>query len=80
MLLDANAKHVYAIEPSDAYDVLLKNTSKRSEKITYLKIRGDELAISLMTQVGFVDVDIYQRHGYSWTVIDTKPDSSHSID
>jgi len=42
MLLEAGAKHVIAVEPSDAFEVL-RNNIKETEKVTFLKITGDQL-------------------------------------
>lgn len=42
MLLQIGAEHVIAIEPSDAFDVLCRNI-KQPEKVTCLKITGDQL-------------------------------------
>ena len=42
MLLRAGAKHVIAVEPSDAFEVLCNNIEKR-ERVTLLKIAGDQL-------------------------------------
>lgn len=42
MLLGCGARHIYAVEPSDAYTVLKENTSQQCSKITYLNIPGDE--------------------------------------
>ena len=42
MLLEAGAKHVIAAEPSDAFEVL-RNNIKEAEKVTFLKITGDQL-------------------------------------
>jgi SAM-dependent methyltransferase len=42
MLLEAGAKHVIAVEPSDAFEVLCRNIQK-PEKVTCLKIIGDQL-------------------------------------
>jgi len=42
MLLAAGAKHVIAVEPSDAYEVLCRNI-QQPEKVTCLKITGDQL-------------------------------------
>lgn len=33
-------------------------------------------AIQLVEQAGFVDVRIHHRHGYSWSVVGTKPDQA----
>jgi SAM-dependent methyltransferase len=42
MLLEAGAKHVIAVEPSDSFDILRRNISQ-PEKVTFLKITGDQL-------------------------------------
>jgi SAM-dependent methyltransferase len=42
MLLQAGAKHVIAVEPSDAFEILNHNILD-SEKVTCLKITGDKL-------------------------------------
>jgi SAM-dependent methyltransferase len=42
MLLQAGAKHVVAIEPSNAFDVLCQNI-EHPERVTCLKITGDQL-------------------------------------
>jgi SAM-dependent methyltransferase len=42
MLLEAGAKQVFAIEPSDAFEVLCRNIAE-PEKVTRLKITGDQL-------------------------------------
>jgi len=42
MLLEAGAQHVIAVEPSDAFDVLCRNI-RQPEKVTCLKITGDQL-------------------------------------
>jgi len=42
MLLEAGAKYVVALEPSDAFEVLCRNI-KQPEKVTCLKIKGDKL-------------------------------------
>ena len=43
MILDNGAKHVVAVEPSDAFDVLVKNTQAHKDKITYLNVTGDKI-------------------------------------
>jgi SAM-dependent methyltransferase len=43
VFLDAAARHVLAIEPSDAMDVLKANTANRVERITYLQTTGDHI-------------------------------------
>jgi SAM-dependent methyltransferase len=47
MLLDAGAAHVVAVEPSDAFDVLLRNTAERKDRITYVRATGDQLPANL---------------------------------
>lgn len=47
MLLDADATHVVAIEPSAAFSVLQTNTSNRSSQVTYLNVRGESLPSNL---------------------------------
>jgi SAM-dependent methyltransferase len=43
MLLESGVQHVVAIEPSDAFTVLVRNI-RNSEKVTCLNITGDQLA------------------------------------
>lgn len=45
MLLDAGAKHVVAVEPSDAFFVLSANMAANSEQVTLLHVPGDELRV-----------------------------------
>ena len=42
MLLEAGAKYVVALEPSDAFEILCRNI-KQPEKVTCLKMTGDQL-------------------------------------
>ena len=42
MLIEAGAKHVVAVEPSDSFEVLVRNI-RNSERVTCLKITGDQL-------------------------------------
>ena len=42
LLLDAGAKSVVALEPSDAFKILCRNV-KQPEKVTCLKMTGDQL-------------------------------------
>jgi SAM-dependent methyltransferase len=51
MILDAQASHVIAVEPSDGFVSLKKNTISRADQITYLKITGETLP-------AFGDVDL----------------------
>lgn len=43
MLLDCGARHVVAVEPSAAIDVLKENLKGRLDRVTARRIRGDEL-------------------------------------
>ncbi len=44
MILDAGAKHIFALEPAKAaFETLKQNTKDRAEKITYLNSQGDEI-------------------------------------
>ena len=43
MLVEAGAAHVTAVEPSDAYEVMLENTASVRDKITCLKISGENI-------------------------------------
>jgi SAM-dependent methyltransferase len=43
MLLAAGVQHVLAVEPSEAYEVLVKNLDDRQEAVTFLRARGDEV-------------------------------------
>lgn len=43
MLISAGASHVTAVEPSEAYEVLVRNTADIADKVTCLNLRGDEL-------------------------------------
>jgi SAM-dependent methyltransferase len=42
MLLEAGARHVVAVEPSDAFEVLCRNI-RQPERVTCLKVLGEEL-------------------------------------
>jgi len=42
MLLEGGAKHIIAVEPSNAFEVLCRNIGQ-PEKVTYLKIAGEQL-------------------------------------
>jgi len=42
ILIEVGAKHVIAIEPSDAFEILCRNI-RQPEKVTCLKITGDQL-------------------------------------
>jgi SAM-dependent methyltransferase len=43
MLLSMGAAHVTAIEPSAAFEVLQKNVAHHGDKVTCLRLRGDEI-------------------------------------
>ena len=57
ILVQAGAAHVTAIEPSDAYEVLLENTASMRDKITCLKISGEyipEAGFDLVLAIGVI--------------------------
>lgn len=43
----------------------------------YAKYYREEEARALLAEAGFRDVTLHHRHGYSWSVIGTKPDLEH---
>lgn len=43
MLLEAGAGHVVAVEPSDAFEALRRNTAEWADRIDYLNARGDAI-------------------------------------
>ena len=43
MLLEAGSSHVFAVEPSDAMEVLLRNVADVRDRVTPLRVRGDAL-------------------------------------
>jgi SAM-dependent methyltransferase len=45
MLLGIGASHVYAVEPSAAFDVLTRNTMNDKEKVTCYKLPGDKIPL-----------------------------------
>jgi SAM-dependent methyltransferase len=47
ILLAGGAAHVVAVEPSDAFEVLVENTKDDAERITYLHALGEELPLDL---------------------------------
>jgi SAM-dependent methyltransferase len=49
----AGAKHVYAVEPSAAFEVLKRNTLAHKDQVTLFKIRGDELPTDLQVDLVF---------------------------
>ena len=57
MLVEAGAAHVTAVEPSDAYEVMLENTASLRDKITCLKISGEnipEVGFDLVLAIGVI--------------------------
>lgn len=43
MLVQAGVEHIVAVEPSEAFDVLRRNTAEWADRIDYLRARGDAL-------------------------------------
>ena len=66
MLLAAGASEVYAVEPSDAYKVLLENTKAERDRIHYLNVRGEQLPPGL-------DLDFVISFGVLHHIVDPKP-------
>jgi SAM-dependent methyltransferase len=52
MLIRAGARHVIAVEPSDAFEILEKNTREWADRIEYIKATGE--AIPLDRDLDFV--------------------------
>lgn len=52
MLLTLGVEHVFALEPSVAYDVLKRNTSDLKDKISYINRPGDQL--NLKNKLDFI--------------------------
>jgi SAM-dependent methyltransferase len=65
MLLEAGAKHVIAVEPSDAFEVLCRNIQE-PEKVNCLKITGDKLP-------AYGDLDYIFSIGVLHHIPDPKP-------
>ncbi|HEY4502307.1 MAG TPA: class I SAM-dependent methyltransferase [Candidatus Paceibacterota bacterium] len=53
MLLDVGVSHVYAVEPSEACEILKDNTESRQKQITYMRIPGDALPANLQLDFAF---------------------------
>lgn len=51
ILIDLGADHVYSVEPSRAYDVLLKETARNSNRITYINTPGDEFPLDINVDI-----------------------------
>jgi SAM-dependent methyltransferase len=47
IMLAAGAKHVYAVEPSAAFEVLKRNTAAQADRLTLLNIKGEDLPAEL---------------------------------
>jgi hypothetical protein len=43
MLIELGTKRVVAVEPSDAYNVLVSNTRRDLNKVTCLKVSGEKI-------------------------------------
>ena len=43
MLLSLGAKHVFAVEPSQAFEILVENTKKDSERVSYYQVSGEKI-------------------------------------
>jgi SAM-dependent methyltransferase len=66
MLLAADVAEVVAVEPSDAFDVLVDNTREEKDRIRYLRMRGDEIPSDLAA-------DFVVSYGVLHHVVDPKP-------
>ncbi len=53
IFLSAGAKHVYAVEPSIAFEVLKRNTAAHADRVTLLKARGEDLPPELQLDLVF---------------------------
>lgn len=51
LLLDNGAEQVIAVEPSDAFSVLQKNTVQNKNQIICIKCRGDEIPLDVVCDV-----------------------------
>ncbi len=71
------------ILPLPMKSYMLNHVSRLSQKVRlitiydqlnpkYAKYYTRQEALNLMTNAGFKDIQIYHRHGYSWTVVGTK--------
>lgn len=65
MLIESGVKHIVAIEPSDAFAVLVRNI-RISEKVTCLKTTGDQLPV-------YGDLDYVFSIGVLHHIPDPKP-------
>jgi len=46
MLIDAGAAHVTAVEPSDAIDILKRNTAQWADRIDYVHATGEQIPVN----------------------------------
>ncbi|HEY59643.1 MAG TPA: methyltransferase domain-containing protein [Anaerolineae bacterium] len=53
MLLDSGAKSVVAVEPSDAFQLLKKNTEERSDKVKYFNLPGESIPKEIEVDYAF---------------------------
>ena len=65
MLLESGVQHIVAVEPSDAFEVLVRNI-RNSEKVTLLKISGEQLP-------AYGDLDYIISIGVLHHIPDPKP-------
>ena len=65
MLIELGAKHVYAIEPSESYDVLISNTKLSRDKVTCYQVSGEN--------VPNVEVDLAISFGVLHHIPEPKP-------
>ncbi|MBU1248931.1 MAG: class I SAM-dependent methyltransferase [Proteobacteria bacterium] len=73
MIMEYNAAHVFALEPSDSFFVLQKNTAEHADRLTLLRLRGDEipedLSVDVVVSIGVIhhipDAAAVLRKAYS---------------
>lgn len=66
MLLSLGAAEVFAVEPSDAFDVLKENTAKDAARIHYIKATGEKLPAD-------AQVNLVVTYGVLHHIYDPKP-------
>jgi SAM-dependent methyltransferase len=66
ILLNAGAKHVFAVEPSESFRIVQQNTARLADRITYINRRGEELPPGL-------DLDIVFSYGVIHHIPDPMP-------
>ncbi|MCA8924187.1 MAG: class I SAM-dependent methyltransferase [Planctomycetes bacterium] len=62
--------HILKLSPSARMLTIYDQLNPR-----YAKYYRRQEAIELLTRAGFSDVQIHHRHGYSWTVVGTRPEA-----